>query len=82
MATSLGHCIVKLRGMALRPLAAAACVPSDTTLVTSAPPTAPATAPRGPTHEHAMPSVKIPHVVLAAIADRAVATPGNAHHRV
>ena len=62
-------------GGALRPRAAAACVPSDTAPASSAPAAAPAAAPRGPTHQHAMPSVNMPQVALAAIADSAVATP-------
>lgn len=70
-----GQAELKLTGGTLRPAAAAACVPSDTVPATSAPAIAPAIAPLGPTHQHAMPKVKIPHEVLAAIADSAVATP-------
>lgn len=57
------------------PLWAAACVPNETVPAVRAPAIPPAMAPRGPTHQHTMPRVKIPQVALAAIADRAVATP-------
>lgn len=71
----LAHSMVRLSGGARRPLAAAACVPRDTVPARMAPAAAPDRAPAGPTHQHTMPRVKTPQVALAAIADRAVATP-------
>lgn len=49
----------------------------DTVPAKAAPAIAPAIAPLGPTQQHTIPKVKTPQVALAAIADRAVATPGK-----
>lgn len=69
------HSVLMPKGGALRPLAAAAWVPIDVVPATMAPAIPPAMAPRGPTHQQAMPRVNTPQVALAAIADNAVATP-------
>lgn len=71
----LGHSVLTLSGGTLRPSPAAACVPKDMVPATSAPANAPEIAPLGPTHQQTMPKVKMPHEVLAAMADSAVATP-------